>query len=138
MKLHQTIYKKLYIEREGERGREGERETERDTHKQNAHNDGNGAQPLKRIFETVPRHKGVHWLPKMLYSGTQSVQCHQRTNSEQQQTRFHHKQCASDQKDFTFVKFTTQLLVALMSPLRTKRVCYCSHQYFVTSIAPVL
>ena len=26
----------------------------------------------------------------------------------------------------TFVKFTTQLLVALMSPLRTKRVCYCS------------
>ena len=34
MKLHQTIYKKLYIEREGERGREreivGERGRERD------------------------------------------------------------------------------------------------------------
>ena len=26
------------------------------------------------------------------------------------------------------MKFTTQLLVALMSPLRTKRVCYCSEQ----------
>ena len=38
----------------------------------------------------------------------------------------HHKQCASDQKDFTFEKFNTQLLVALMSPLRTKRLCYCS------------
>ena len=34
--------------------------------------------------------------------------------------------------DFTRVKCTTQLLVALMSPLMKKRVCYCSelvHQY---------
>ena len=29
---------------------------------------------------------------------------------------FHHKQCANDYKDFTFVKFTTQLSVALMNP----------------------
>ena len=66
-------------------------------HKQNAHNDGNRAQPLKRLFET-------------LFLAI--------------------KKCTGFTTDVTspqmFVKFTTQLLVALMSPLRTKRVCYCS------------
>ena len=32
----------------------------------------------------------------------------------------HHKQCDSGYKDFTFVKFTTQFLVALMSPVKNE------------------
>ena len=38
-------------------------------HKQNAHNDGNRAQPLKRHLETVPRHKEVHWVSKSHFKG---------------------------------------------------------------------
>ena len=36
-------------------------------HKQNAHNDGNRTQPLKRLFETVSRHKYVHRLHHRCY-----------------------------------------------------------------------
>ena len=39
---------------------------------------------------------------------------------------FHHKQCASHWKDFTSVKFTSQLFSSADDSLRTKRVCYCS------------
>ena len=38
----------------------------------------------------------------------------------------HHKQCVSDKRNFTFVKFILRCSVALTSPLRTKRLCYCS------------
>ena len=131
---------------------------------------------------SVPRHKEVHWLHHRFHTGEhKSVQCHQRTNSEQQQMRFvfkgiisatkntvvvkctslwrgieflkailkaelcfhryvhfgclpiyifglHHKQCANDQKDFTFRKFTpphilqisiSKLKCVLMTPYRS-------------------
>ena len=47
-------------------------------HKQNAHNDGDRAQPLKRLLEnSVPRHEEVHWLHHRYYMGEhESVQCH--------------------------------------------------------------
>ena len=39
----------------------------------------------------------------------------------------HHKRCASDEKDFTLMKFIiNQIFVALMNAWRTKRVCYYS------------
>ena len=46
-------------------------------HRQNARNDGNRDQPLKRLFETLHRHKEVHWLCHRCYIVEyKSVQCH--------------------------------------------------------------
>ena len=47
-------------------------------HKQNAHNDGNKAQPLKWLLKMAfPRHKEVHWLQHRCYMGEhKSVLCH--------------------------------------------------------------
>ena len=90
-------------------------------YKQNAHNNGNRAQPLKRLLETL--FLAIKKCTGFLKATLKTEFCFHRyvhfACTPIYMFGLHHKQCASDLKDFTFVKFTTQLLVALMSPLRT-------------------
>ena len=50
---------------------------------------------------------------------------------------FHHEQCTSDQKDFTFVKYTSQMLSSADESLKKKKACYCS-EWFVRDTAHIV